>query len=225
MKMSFRGWLIIGLCTAAAVLIVMSGSPSSKAADSPAAAPSQQGPLTQESLGHLLGAMGLKPKLQKKRYDFSFKAIHGKEEWELSMSAVLSQNGKSIWVMAWLDELPRSAADVPRTSLLRLLAANDNLGKGTFFAYIANNRRFVLERIVPNENISTAGFRKVLQNLGASVVETYPHWSVANWKRKLTGGSSVAGSTRTNTAPRTVSRRAVSPTALKESKFQSRSRN
>ena len=222
MKMSFRGWLLIGICTAAAVLMVMSASPSGKAADSPTAA---QGQLTQKSLGDLLGAMGLKPKLQTKRYDFSFKAIHGKEEWELSMSAVLSQNGKSIWVMAWLDELPHSAADVPRTSLLRLLAANDNLGKGTFFAYIANNRRFVLERIVPNENISTAGFRKVLQDLGANVVETYPHWSVANWKRKLSGGASVAGRTRTGSAPRTVSRRAATPTALKESKFQSRSRN
>ena len=38
------------------------------------------------------------------------------------MSAVLSQNGQSIWLMAWLDELPRSSAEVPRAALLRLLA-------------------------------------------------------------------------------------------------------
>lgn len=176
------------------------------------------GQLTDESLGHLLQAMGLKPKREQLRYDFRFKAILDGNEWELSMSAVLSQNKKSIWVMAWLDELPKSAADVPRTALLRLLADNDRLGNGKFFAYIASNRRFVLQRVVPNENITTASFREVLKDLGTTVVITYPHWSVANWKNNSAAPSAVR---RGSTSPGTAKQR----TTLKDSKFSPVRRN
>jgi hypothetical protein len=145
------------------------------------AAPAARGRLTDESLGTLLKAMGLEAQLQEKRYDFAFKATIADADWELSMSTVLSQDANSIWIMAWLDELPKSAADVPRTALLRLLSENDKLGKGKFFAYIASNRRFVLQRVIPNENITASGFRAALDDLGASVVLTHPFWSVANW--------------------------------------------
>jgi hypothetical protein len=91
------------------------------------------------------------------------------------MSTVMSQDGSSIWIMAWLDELPKSAADVPRTALLRLLSDNDKLGKGKFFAYIAPNRRFVLQRVIPNENITAATFKAALDDLGQSVVGTHAH--------------------------------------------------
>jgi hypothetical protein len=84
--------------------------------------------------------------------------------------------------MAWLDQCPKSAADCPRMALLRLLAKNDTLGNGKFFAFIPSNSRFVLQRVVPNENMTTAKFHEILQDLGASVVETYPYWSVSNWK-------------------------------------------
>ena len=131
--------------------------------------------------------MGAEVKLDDKRFDFSFPARYAKEEWNLSMSAVLSENGNAIWVMAWLDPCPRTALEVPRTSLLKLLAKNDTLGNGKFFAYIPANNRFVLERVVPNENITTAKFREVLQDLGAAVVETYPYWSVASWKQPAGG--------------------------------------
>jgi hypothetical protein len=164
--------------------------------------------LDEADLGNMLRAMGLKPKQEEKRYDFRFKAILNKEEWELSMSAVLSTDGKAVWVMAWLDELPKSAADVPRTALLRLLADNDRLGKGKFFAYIASNRRFVLQRVVPNENLSTAAFRDVLKDLGATVVVTYPHWSVSNWNNssRANVGTSAAGSSRNSAPTRTTAR-------------------
>ena len=56
---------------------------------------SQRGQLTEESLGNLLDAMGLEPKKEEKRYDFNFKALYQGEEWDLTMSAVLSQNGES----------------------------------------------------------------------------------------------------------------------------------
>lgn len=143
--------------------------------------PSTSGKITEEQLGNLLAAMGLKPKKEQQRYDFDFKALINKEEWVLSMSAVLSTDQKHIWLMAWLDELPKAAADVPRTALLRLLARNDKMGNSKFFAYIAANRRFVLEQIIPNEDVTTAGFRDALKGLSQTVVETYPEWSVENW--------------------------------------------
>lgn len=150
----------------------------------------QPGQLTEQSLANVLLAMGLKPTKEQKRFDFQFKAVFAGEEWVLSMSAVLSQNAESVWVMAWLDELPRAASEVPRTALLRLLALNDRMGNGKFFAYIAANRRFVLQRVVPNVNMSTANFRGVLQDLGGSVVESYAHWSVANWTSQPSNSAS-----------------------------------
>jgi hypothetical protein len=145
------------------------------------AAPAARGRLTDDSLGLLLKAMGLDAKLSEKRYDFTFKSTVADDDWDLSMSAVLSVDGNSIWIMAWLDECPKSAADVPRLALLRLLDQNDKLGKGKFFAYISSNKRFVLQRVIANENMSTAAFRAALDDLGQSVVQTYPYWSTANW--------------------------------------------
>lgn len=162
----------------AALAAAVSGTVTSAGAQE-AAAP--RGQLSDESLGLLLKAMGLEAKLFDKRYDFVFKANVNNEEWELSMSTVLSMDSSVVWIMAWLDELPRSAADVPRTALLRLLADNDKLGKGKFFAYIASNRRFVLQRVMPNSSITSASFRADLDDLGATVVATHPHWAVSNW--------------------------------------------
>jgi hypothetical protein len=176
MAMQWNRRSVIGATFAAAVPVVagiVNGQEKS--------APVAKGKLTDQSLGTLLQAMGLETKMQEQRYDFAFKATIEAEEWELSMSVVLSQDGSSVWVMAWLDELPKSAADVPRTALLRLLSDNDKLGKGKFFTYIAANRRFVLQRVIPNENITSEKFRAVLDDLGQSVVATHPHWSVSNW--------------------------------------------
>ena len=83
--------------------------------------------------------------------------------------------------MAWLDQIPRTANGVPRTALLRLLAANDRLGNGKFFAYIPTNKRFVLQRVVANEKMNSRKLRATLQNLAISVADEYPVWSTANW--------------------------------------------
>lgn len=162
------------------------------AQDKPAAAPAAvapvaaapaaaKGKLTDQSLGAMLKAMGLEAKLAEKRYDFEFKSTVADQDWVLSMSAVLSQDASSVWIMAWLDELPKSAAETPRTALLRLLSENDKMGGGKFFAYIASNRRFVLQRVIPNENMTTAAFRAALDDLGGTVVHTHAFWSVQNW--------------------------------------------
>lgn len=204
------------------------------AQEKPAATAAAKGKLSDQSLGTLLKAMGLEAKASEQRYDFNFKATIEDAEWELSMSAVLSQDANSIWIMAWLDELPKSAADVPRTALLRLLSDNDKLGKGKFFAYIAANRRFVLQRVIPNENITAAAFRAALDDLGQSVVSTHAHWSVANWA-STTGedpaataktGAPVKGSAPQAPAAGTAARPAVGTTparvpqsAVNDSKF------
>lgn len=153
--------------------------------------------LNEEQLGLLLEAMGLQPKKTEKRYDFAFRTALDGDEWNFTMSTVLSKDEKSIWVMAWLDPLPRSAADVPRTALLRLLAENDRLGNGKFFAYIASNRRFVLQRVVENRDMNTAKFAAILKDIGRSVKDTYPFWKVENW----TSNGSVQASEDDRDAP------------------------
>ena len=192
-----------------------------------AAATATKGKLTDQTLGTLLKALGLDAKPSEQRYDFGFKATIEESEWELSMSAVLSQDGTSIWIMAWLDELPKSAADVPRTALLRLLSDNDKLGKGKFFAYIAANRRFVLQRVIPNENISAAAFRAALDDLGQSVVSTHAHWSVANWSATTSedpAATAKSGNPVRGSAPQAATGAAAAParipqSAVNDSKF------
>lgn len=193
MKITLRGWIVVGcflaVLSAMAILGVGAHAQQPAASSAPAAKASGEklpGQISEDQLGNLLKAMGLQVTKTKKRYDFQFKANQNKEEWELSMSAVLSENGEWVWVMAWLDPLPRSAADVPRTAMLRLLSDNDRMGNGKFFAYISSNRRFVLQRVIPNQHMTTKKFHEILSDLGSSVVQYYPHWSTDNWKRSST---------------------------------------
>lgn len=180
MSISSRGWCVVGGFAALVVgVATMAFSPGMAAQSSVPA-------LTEESLGSTLNAIGLKTKKDRQRYDFSFKAEYEGQEWEFTMSAVLSQNGESLWVMAWLDELPKSADQVPKSALLRLLANNDRLGKGKFFAYVHENRRFVVQRVLPNKDLNAEELRDVLQDLGGSVAETYDFWAVDNWTKDKT---------------------------------------
>jgi hypothetical protein len=175
MKLGRRSWLAGG-----AMLGCLSLS-KVVSAQQPVAVP---GRLSHDQLGQLLTSVGLPVTTQQQRYDFTFVADLGDDQqWELSMSSVLSQDGNSIWMMAWLDELPKTAAEVPREALLRLLAINDTLGNGKFFAYIPATRRFVLQRVIPNENVTAENYLVVLQDLGVAVVDSYPFWNVANWNQ------------------------------------------
>lgn len=177
MMISTRGWCVVGGFVALVMgLAGLAFSPS-------LAAQSAGSALTEDSLGSALESLGLSTKKDRQRYDFSFKADCQGEEWEFTMSAVLSQNGESLWVMAWLDELPTASSEVPKTALLRLLANNDRLGKGKFFAYVHENRRFVMQRVLENKDLTPAKLRDVLQDLGGSVAETYDYWAVANWTK------------------------------------------
>ncbi len=177
MMISSRGWCVVGGFAALVMGVASLGFSPGMAAQSAGQS------FTEDSLGSTLETLGLKIKKEKQRYNFSFKADFQGEEWEFTMSAVLSQNGESLWVMAWLDELPKSSADVPKTSLLRLLANNDRLGKGKFFAYVHENRRFVMQRVLENQDLNADKLRDVLQDLGDSVAETYQYWAVENWTK------------------------------------------
>ena len=142
------------------------------------------GQITEAELGEMLAAIGLKPTKTEQRYDFAFKTSYRGEEWKFSMSAVLSRNGQSVWVMAWLDQIPTTSSEVPRTALLRLLAANDRLGEGKFFAYIPTNKRFVMQRVVANRDMTNKKMKEMLQDLASSVADEYPTWAVTNWTPK-----------------------------------------
>jgi hypothetical protein len=175
MQISSRGWCVVGGFAALVMgLATLAFSPGM-------AAQSAGNPLTEVSLNNALQSIGLKTKKDHQRYDFSFKADFQGEEWEFTMSAVLSQNGENLWVMAWLDELPKASGEVPKTALLRLLANNDRLGKGKFFAYVHENRRFVMQRVLDNQDLTADKLRDVLQDLGGSVAETYDYWAVEKW--------------------------------------------
>lgn len=174
---TIKRFLVAGVLAGASIATL--SVPSAVAQDAvPQNAASQ---ISEDQLGELIATLGLKPTKKQQRYDFAFQAVVAEEEWELSMSAVLSQDKSDIWLMAWLDELPKSSAEVPKTALLRLLAQNDELGAGKFFAYIPTARRFVLQRTIPNKDLTSAKLRVSLQDLGASVVQTHPVWDVTNW--------------------------------------------
>jgi hypothetical protein len=185
------GSLVLATCLA---LVYQSSSADSVSKSGPTTAANQQ--VTEAQLGSLLSELGLQPKQVKKRYDFTFKARQDGNEWDLTMSAVLSRDGQYIWVMAWLDPLPKNPGDVPKMAMLRLLANNDRLGKGQFFAYVSGNRRIVLQRVVENRGITQAKFREIVTDLSISVIQTYPYWSVENWKQTPASAPQTPASTK-----------------------------
>ena len=143
---------------------------------------SRTGVATTEGIGRMLRSLGITPRSAGTRFDFDFKSRQGEQEWDFSMSVVLSQDGQTIWAMAWLEEMPRTASRVPAAALRRLLSENDRLGNGKFFAYDRRNRRFLMQRVVSNRGITSAVLAAVLKDVAAGVMNSYPAWSVAKWK-------------------------------------------
>lgn len=221
MEVTRRDWFAAAALTGLAPAIAMAqdAAPAKTAAPAAAKEAPAPGALNEETLKKLLEAIGLKPTQSQSRFDFAFALKpQGGEEWNLSMSAVLSSDAKTIWVMAWLDELPRSSRDVPRTALLRLLAENDLMGKGKFFSYIPANRRFALQQVIENHSMTTRKFHGLLVELGHTVIDTYGFWSVEAWKEPAAGdsaGDPNAGQQTTSTNNNTVNQPATNTTAAK----------
>jgi hypothetical protein len=160
-----------------------------KAATSSEKAPAK-GQLSLEALGKLLEAMGLKPTQYESSFNFTF-PFKAEIEWNMTMTATMSTDEEGIWITAYLSELPQSAADVPRTALLRLLAQNDELGNGIFFAYIPKVKKFVLERMIENSGITSASFKESIRELATRVSETQGLWNTAEWKQSTTTAASA----------------------------------
>ncbi len=86
------------------------------------------GHLSQDELGTLIRAMGVPVKLDERRFDFSFPATYNKEPWTLSMSAVLSENGKRSG--SWPGStLPANGGRSAPDGLFSCLAKNDITGQ------------------------------------------------------------------------------------------------
>ena len=68
-----------------------------------------------------------------------------------------------------------------------MLAENDKMGKGQFFSYIPTNKRFALQQVIDNRELTTKKFRTTLRELGQTVYHTYPIWSVDAWNETAAG--------------------------------------
>jgi len=143
--------------------------------------PAAKNPLSVEGLGTLLEAMGLKATQYESSFSFTF-PFKAEAEWNMTMAATMSTDEKGVWITAYLADLPQAAADVPRAALLKLLAQNDELGDGLFFAYIPKVRKIVLERVIYNEGITSAAFKEAIREVATRVVETQQLWTVSEWK-------------------------------------------
>ena len=145
---------------------------------------SATGAIDTEGLGRMLRSLGVKPRAAGTRFDFEFHSQQGGQEWDFAMSAVISQDGGTIWVMAWLEEMPTKAAKVPAAALLRMLAENDRLGNGKFFAYDRRNRRFLMQRVVQNRQVTPKRLRGIFADVAKGVMGSHSVWSVARWGKQ-----------------------------------------
>ena len=172
---TMRTRMVVGVAGVLVVLVAW-------AADwSDAADVSKSGSVDPASLGRMLVTLGLKPTAAGTRFDFEFQKQEGDQEWGFAMSAVLSQDAKTIWLMAWLEEMPKQASKVPAAALLKMLSENDRLGNGKFFAYDRQNRRFLMQRVMPNAGISPELLRTVIDDMAKGVIGSHLTWSVARW--------------------------------------------
>ena len=79
------------------------------------------------------------------------------------------------------SQILNKAAKVPAAALLRMLAENDRLGNGKFFAYDRLNRRFLMQRVILNRGITPETLRGVFEDMAKGVIGSHSTWSVARW--------------------------------------------
>ncbi len=135
-----------------------------------------------EQLGDMLEKMGLEPYHAQVRYDFQFRAELDGQEIELSLSAMLRDEGSRVYVIAWLDPLP--AGVIPGSPLLEMLSRNEEMGQGLQFAYSKQTGRFLLSKTIPNKDITAELLTTVFQDVSLSVTENWSTWSTSNWSKR-----------------------------------------
>ena len=134
-------------------------------------------------LGAMISQMGLEPYPVQSRYDFQYRAELDGQEIELSLSAVLREDDSLIRVSAWLDPLP--AGTIPGGPLLDMLSRNEEMKRGLRFAYSKQTGRFLLEKTVPNNEITPEILAAIFQDVSLSVTENWSIWSTSSWKNHV----------------------------------------
>ena len=138
--------------------------------------------LDMQQLGAMIREMGLEPYLVQSRYDFQYLTEVNGQEIELSLSAVLRENNSVVHVKAWLDPLP--AGIVPGEPLLEMLARNEEMHRGLRFAYSRQMGRFLLEKTVPNRDVTPQVLTRIFDDVSQGVTENWSVWSTSNWKNR-----------------------------------------
>lgn len=133
-----------------------------------------------KQLGAMISKLGLEPYHVQSRYDFQYRAKLEGQEIELSLSAVLREDDSLVRVRAWLDPLP--AGIIPGGPLLEMLSRNEEMNRGLRFAYSKQTGRFLLEKTIPNKEVTPELLATIFQDVSLSVTENWTVWSTSSWK-------------------------------------------
>jgi hypothetical protein len=136
-------------------------------ADKPAAAP-----LTDESLGQMLQAMGYdyKPSQSSDGKTTIYRLNFDQDGWSWHLDVALSSDKENLWISTPLVTL--ADENVPPAALLRLLEENENIGPTTIY-FDKNNKQIGLELALLNHGgITPAVFRARLNDFLADAKST-----------------------------------------------------
>lgn len=136
--------------------------------------------LTPESLGTLLREdMGLDASPFENRHDFLYKADLQNQELELFFSVALSTDQKQLRVRAWLDPLPEGM--ISEEPLLKLLNRNAELTAGLHYAYSREGRRFLIEAVLKNDQMTAEKLKTALNEVSMEVATSWGLWATSEW--------------------------------------------
>ena len=132
-----------------------------------------------QQLGALLSKMSLDPEHFQRRYDVLYIAKIEEQEMELSLSVLLEKGDALVRVQAWLDPLP--AGNISALPLLEMLSQNAEMNRGLRFAYSKQTGRFLLEKTIPNQNVTPELLTSVFQDVSSHVAANWGTWSTSQW--------------------------------------------
>jgi len=136
-------------------------------------------PLTSETLGTFLRALGYEPELIPSAsggiWGYGIPVKQSGRTFNVEVQ--VSSDEQTVWVIVPLRIVP-DPPKLPAPRLLRLLEENDQIGPASF-AYV--NRRFHLNLPLPNHGLTPARFRNDLQALLGTIGRTEPLWNPAKW--------------------------------------------
>ncbi|HCS50296.1 MAG TPA: hypothetical protein DIW81_01680 [Planctomycetaceae bacterium] len=135
--------------------------------------------LTMNDLGRLIQELQLTPKLVGSQYDVVYQAEMNDQEIEVFFSLKLTNDHSKVRIRAWLDPLPES--EISEKHLLELLAAGSELESCFHFGYNKDVKRFLLEAIVPNQNLTSKDLDTTMLQVSEEVSNTWLLWATSEW--------------------------------------------